>query len=53
MRGAMSLPLWVVALVFAAIAPLVAKALASMFERHSRERSKRVLARRQEPHGKS
>jgi hypothetical protein len=44
MGGAMPLPLWVVALVLAAVAPLVARALASVFERRSHERSARVLA---------
>jgi len=53
MRGAMPLPLWVVALVLAAIAPFVAKTLASMFEHRSRERSKRLLARREERQGTS
>ncbi len=46
MRGAMPLPLWAVALVFAALAPFVAKVLASTFERRSRERTRRLLARR-------
>jgi hypothetical protein len=43
MRGALPLPLWAVALVLAALAPLMAKALASMLERRSRERSARIL----------
>jgi len=43
MRDAMSLPLWVVALVLAAVAPLVARGLASAFERRARDRSKRIL----------
>jgi hypothetical protein len=42
--GAMSLPVWVGALALAAIAPFLAKALGSMFETRSRERSKRLLA---------
>ncbi len=46
MRGAMPLPLWAIALVLAAIAPFAAKALASTFERRSRARTKRLLARR-------
>jgi hypothetical protein len=46
MRGVMPLPLWVIALVLAAIAPLVARALASAFERRARTRGKRVLERR-------
>ena len=45
MRGAMPLPLWAVALVLAALAPFAAKVLASMFERRSRERTRRLLAR--------
>ncbi|HVJ89844.1 MAG TPA: hypothetical protein VM580_08565 [Labilithrix sp.] len=43
MRGEMPLPLWAVALVFAALAPFAAKALASTFERRARARSKRLL----------
>ncbi|MBX3261412.1 MAG: hypothetical protein KIS78_23295 [Labilithrix sp.] len=46
MRGAMSLPLWSVALVLAAVAPFVARALASAFERRAHERTKRILAQR-------
>jgi hypothetical protein len=46
MRGAMSLPLWAVALVFATLAPFAAKLLASMFEQRSRGRSRRILAGR-------
>ena len=45
MRGAMPLPLWVIALVLAAIAPLAARALALAFERRARLRSKQVLER--------
>jgi len=45
MRGAMPLPLWAIALVLAALAPFAAKVLASMFERRSRERTRRLLAR--------
>ena len=43
MRGAMSLPLWAVALALAAIAPFAAKMLAGAFEHRSRERSRRIL----------
>lgn len=42
-RGAMSLPLWAVALVLATLAPLSAKLLAGWFERRSRMRSRRLL----------
>ena len=42
-RGQLSLPLWVAALLLAAVAPFVAKALGSMFEKRSRERSQRLL----------
>lgn len=45
MRGAMPLPLWSVVLFLAALAPFLAKGFASMFERRSRERSRRLLAR--------
>ena len=48
MRGLMPLPLWAIALVLAAIAPFLAKVLASTFERRSRERSTRVLGRLEE-----
>ena len=37
------LPLWVIALVLAALAPFVARGLVTMFERHARVRSARVL----------
>lgn len=40
------LPVWVVALVLAATAPFCAKALAVLFERRSRERSRRLLVAR-------
>jgi hypothetical protein len=43
MHGVTSLPLWAVALVLAALAPFGAKLLVSMFERHARQRSRRVL----------
>jgi hypothetical protein len=43
MRGAMPLPLWVVALVLATLAPFAAKMLASTFERRSRQRSQQLL----------
>lgn len=43
MRGAMPLPLWVVALVLAMLAPFAAKMLAFMFERRSRQRSRQLL----------
>jgi len=46
MRGAMPLQLWAIALVLAALAPFAARALASMFERRSHERTRRILARR-------
>jgi hypothetical protein len=41
MRG---VPLWVVALVLAALAPFAAKVLASTLEQRGRERSRRILA---------
>lgn len=44
MLAATSLPLWSVALVLAAIAPFIAKVVASTFERRARTRSKRLLA---------
>jgi hypothetical protein len=44
MRGALPLPLWAVALVFAIVTPLVARALAVFFERLAREHSRRILA---------
>jgi hypothetical protein len=53
MVGAMPLPLWSVALVLAAIAPLAAKALASLFERLSHDKSRRLLSRRAESNGTS
>jgi hypothetical protein len=43
MSGAMPLPLWVVALVLAAVAPAVAKTMANVFERRARERSRQIL----------
>lgn len=46
MQGAMSLPVWSIALVLAAGAPFGAKALAVLFERRSRERSQRLLVAR-------
>lgn len=46
MQGAMSLPVWVVALVLAGAAPFGAKALAVLFQRRSRERSRRLLLER-------
>lgn len=46
MRGAMSLPLWTIALVLAAVAPFAARALASALERRAHERGKRILAQR-------
>ena len=42
MNGA-PLPLWVVALVLATVAPFAAKTLATAFERRSHERSRRLL----------
>jgi hypothetical protein len=44
MRGVMSLPLWAIALVLAAIAPFFAKGLASMFELRARKESERLLS---------
>jgi hypothetical protein len=44
MRGALPLPLWAVALVVAIVSPLVARALAVLFERQAREHSRRILA---------
>jgi hypothetical protein len=45
MRGAMTLPIWVVALLFAIVAPFAAKAVASVFERWARERSRQIVFR--------
>jgi len=45
MRGVMPLPLWAVALVLAALAPFLARALASRWERRSRARTAAALAR--------
>jgi len=45
MRGSMPVPLWVIALVLAAAAPLAARALATFFERRGKERSARILSR--------
>jgi hypothetical protein len=50
-RGAMSLPLWAVALVLATLAPLSAKLLAGWFERRSRMRSRHLLGIRAEGSG--
>lgn len=44
MRGVLPLPLWALALVLAVLAPFMARAVASIFARRSRERSRRVLA---------
>jgi hypothetical protein len=43
MRDVMSLPLWSIALVLAAVAPYLAHLLASHFQRRARERSTRLL----------
>ena len=43
MQGAMPLPTWALALVAAAFAPFVARALAVALERRVKERSERVL----------
>lgn len=43
MRGPLPLPLWAAALILAAVAPFVARALAILFSRQARERSRRVL----------
>jgi hypothetical protein len=45
MSSAMPLPLWVVALLFAAVAPSTVKLLATTFERKARERSRQILRR--------
>jgi hypothetical protein len=45
MHGAMTLPIWVVALFLAAIAPFAAKFLAAAFERWARERSRQIVFR--------
>jgi hypothetical protein len=47
----MTVPLWVVALVLATLAPFAAKALAASFERWSRERSRQILMRAQSSEG--
>jgi hypothetical protein len=44
MHAAMEIPSWVLALVAAALAPFCARALASAFDRRSRDRSARLLA---------
>lgn len=44
MHGAMAIPPWALALVAAAFAPFCARALASAFDRRSRDRSARLLA---------
>jgi len=49
MHSAMPLPIWVLALVLAALAPLLAKLLASTFERRARARSVHLLSTVQPP----
>jgi hypothetical protein len=44
MPDAMSVPLWVIALVLAAFAPFAARVLASTLEQRARDRSRRILA---------
>ena len=46
MRGALPVPLWVVALVLAALAPFAARMLSSTLEQRSRNRSRRILGSR-------
>ena len=53
MHGALGLPLWAIALVLAAVAPVCARAWASVAERRARVRSARVLAKLVLPRGAS
>jgi hypothetical protein len=43
MRGALPLPFWAFALLFAVAAPVLAKQLGMFFERRARERSRQIL----------